>query len=268
MTKDKLRQALNLLGAMAMPSVAVLAGLGVFGPGIGEVSNRYPTYVVPAGYAFMIWNLIYALTLSYGIWQALPGQRTNQLLRRIGWATASATFACAAWVPIFQRSLFELSVFVILWALASLIAVVALLYGYRATLSHTENWLVYVNFSVFLGWLTVATVANIGQTLTARGWSGWGLSGESWGLMALALAGLIAAAVVMVTRGNVPYALTIVWAFVAVAVNQLSGSVPTSSVFVGLAALAMSGLVLLSLWRSRQQRHVWFVRQMPRPAGT
>jgi hypothetical protein len=80
---------------------------------------------VPAGYAFTIWSLIFALSLSYAVCQALPSERESPRLRRVGWLTASAMAATSAWMIVFKRSLFALSVAVMLWLLASLVGVVA-----------------------------------------------------------------------------------------------------------------------------------------------
>lgn len=257
MPKDKLRQLLNLLCALAQPVVAALVNLEVTGPGIGAISDRYPTYVVPAGYAFLIWNLIFALSLGYGVWQALPAQRANPLLRLVGWPAASALLAASVWMLVFQRSLFALSLAVMFWLLASLIVVVARLYRHTATFSRGEAWLVYVHFSIFLGWITVATVANVGQVLTAFGWSGFGLAAETWSIVALLAAGAIAAAVTAALRGNAPYALTVVWALIAVAVNQFTRAVPTNSTTVGAVAAGMALLVGVALLLSRNWRGAW-----------
>jgi hypothetical protein len=251
MPNDKLRQSLNVCLAIAQPVVAALSQFEITGPSIGEISNRYPTYVVPAGYAFTIWNLIFALSLGYAVWQALPGQRQNPLLRRVGWLTASAMGATSAWMLVFQRSLFALSVAIMLWLLASLIRVVARAHRSAETFSRAEAWLVYGTFSVFLGWITVATVANVAQTLTSFGWKGLGIDAQTWGIVALLLAGVIASAVTATMRGNAPYALTVIWALIAVAVNQFSRATATSSTTVGAVAVGMALLVGITLFVSR-----------------
>lgn len=256
MQSDKLRQVLNLLLAIAQPVIAALVNLELTGPSIGAISDRYPTYVVPAGYAFSIWSLIFALSLGYGVWQALPSQRENALLRRVGWLTAAALASTSLWMLVFQRSLFILSIGVMLCLLAALIGVVERTFTH-GTRTRAEQWLVYVTFSIFLGWITVATVANVGQVLTAYGWNGWGVTGETWGIIALIAAGLIAAAVTWGLRGNVAYALTIIWALVAVAVNQYERAVPTSSATVGATAVAMSILVGATLLVSLACRGAW-----------
>ncbi len=256
MTKDKLRQGLNLFLAIAQPVVAFLVNTQITGPSIGVISDRYPTYVVPAGYAFSIWSLIFALSLGYGIWQALPSERENPLLRSIGWFSAAALAATTLWMPVFQRSMFGVSVLLMLCLLASLIAVVSRVYRWKqpAMLSRAEFWLVYAHFSAFLGWVTAATIANIGQTLTAYGWDGFGLRLELWGVFILLIAGFIGSAVTAALRGNMPYALTVIWALIAVAVNQFTQGVPTSSSLVGTIAAAMAAFVGLAAVFSRSWR--------------
>ncbi len=241
MLNDKLRQALNLLLALAQPVVAVLANTGVTGPSIGEVSNRYPTYVVPAGYAFMIWSLIFALSLGYGIWQALPAQRENELLRRIGWWTAPALAATSLWMLVFQRSLFGLSLVVMASLLVALSVVATRLAHHTRGFSLAEQGLVYINFSVFLGWITIATVANVGQVLTAYEWSGWGAQLETWGIVAVLVAGVIASAVTVALKGNIPYALAVMWGLVGLAVNQFThgGSIGSNTVSAVAAAMVL-----------------------------
>ncbi|HKQ78783.1 MAG TPA: tryptophan-rich sensory protein [Blastocatellia bacterium] len=254
MLNDKLRQSLNVCFAVAQPLVAALTQLEITGPSIGEISDRYPTYVAPAGYAFTIWSLIFALSLGYAVWQALPSERENPLLRRVGWLTASAMAATSAWMIVFQRSLFALSVAVMLWLLTSLVGVVARAHRSAATFSRVEAWLVYYAFSIFLGWITVATVANIAQPLTAFGWGGWGIDAQTWGVVPLLLAGVIASVATAAMRGNAPYALTVIWALIAVAVNQFSRATPANSTTVGAVAVGMALLVGTTLLVSRGRR--------------
>ncbi|MBS1810847.1 MAG: hypothetical protein JST84_21965, partial [Acidobacteria bacterium] len=253
MPNDRLRQLLNLSFAITLPIVAVLVNLGITGPTIGAISARYPTYVVPAGYAFSIWTLIFALSVGYGVWQSLPAQRTNPLLRRIGWLTAAALALTSLWMLVFQRSLFLLSLGIMFLLLGSLIAVVARLYQQVNVFSVSEKWLVHVTFSIFLGWITVATVANVGQMLVAVGWNGWGMDAENWGLVAILLSGGIASVVTVATQGNAAYALTVIWALMAVAVNQFSRAVPTNSTMVGTAAISMIVLIAGALLVSRRR---------------
>ncbi len=260
---DKIRQFLNVLFAVAQPFVAVLASTGFTGPDVGVVSRQYPTYVVPAGYTFSIWTLIYVLSLGYAVLQAFPSEGSNPLLRKIGWLTAYAMASTSVWILVFQRSYFLASLVVMGGLLLSLIGVVALMYRsfHRdgARISRAENWLVYGTFSIFLGWVSVAAVANVGQTLTALGWDRQGITEETWGVIVLLLVGLIAVAVTAATRGNMPFALTIIWALIGVAVNQFTQAVPTNSVTVGALAVGMAVLVGIVLLLAHRKNNYWQV---------
>ena len=238
--KDLLRQALNVIFAIAQIAVSAMVG-----GRIGAISDQYPTLVVPAGYAFAIWSVIFALSLGYAIYQALPSRRESPLLRAVGWFTASAFLANSVWMTVFPRYQFVLSVAVILWILVSLVLAVVAMAKLGRRPSGVEYWLVYVTINLFLGWITIATVANVAQTLTALEWDGWGVAPVAWAVAVLLLAGAIAAAVVAVTRGNLPYAAAVVWALAAVVVKQLPNET-TVAVVAGIAALAVASSALLS----------------------
>ncbi|MBB4637271.1 tryptophan-rich sensory protein [Longimicrobium terrae] len=243
MKSDRLRQWANVLFSItqiAAPAIPAAMGL----PAIGEVSNRYPTYVVPAGYAFSIWSLIFLLTVIYAVWQALPAQRAHPLLRRVGWLTAAAMLGNTVWELVFPRGWYALSVLVIAGILASLIVVIARTAPRRQSLSATERALVWVTFSIFLGWITVATVANVAGSGLALGWTGAPLTAEMWGIIMIAIAGGIAAAVTWSTGGNAGYALTVVWALVAVFIARRGGDEAVRS---GTVAWTAAGSILLIL---------------------
>jgi hypothetical protein len=249
MQTDRLRQSLNLFFALAQPILGFIGSQEFLGSSIGAISARYPTYVVPAGYAFTIWSLIYALSLGYGFWQFMPAQRSNPLLRKVGWFTAPALALTSVWIIVFQQLWFAMSVVIMLVLLGSLIGVIVRLPASTANFSRTEFWLVYVHFSIFLGWITIATVANIGQALTAAQWSGWGVEERTWGIIILLAAGVIAAWVTAALRGNRPYALTVIWALLAVAVKQFSSALATSSNLVGIAAIGAILFVIIASLR-------------------
>ena len=239
MTGDRVRQAANVVFAIAQVIMVPLLGSG----DIGAVSRRSPTYVVPAGYAFAIWSLIFALSLAYAVYQALPAQRENPLLCRVGWFTATAFLASALWEVAFPRGLFWVSVGLIVLCLVSNTLVVARTLPALPRLTGAERVLVRVTFSIYLGWITVATVANVAQTLSASGWSASSPGAPTWGVAILVVAGVIASAVTWATRANVAYALTVVWALTAGVVGQRSGENPLSTDATWMTAAGAAVLV-------------------------
>lgn len=251
MASDRLRQASNLVfavGQAAASAITPLLGL----PFVGEVSDRYPTYVVPAGYAFSIWSLIFALSLAYAVWQALPAQRENPLLRHVGWLTAGAFAGSTLWEFAFPAGLYNVSVVLIVTTLVMLALAVGRMVGWRTPLTGAERWLVWIACGIYLGWITVATVANVAQTLVAYGVMELGLGGETWGMVMLIAAALIAAAVTLATR-NPGYPLAVAWALIAVYVARRAPPVVTQSTTVAFVALGAAGVVAVALVVSRMR---------------
>jgi hypothetical protein len=252
MKNDRPRQICNVVfavGQAAAPGITPLLGL----PQVGSVSDRYPTYVVPAGYAFSIWGLIFALCIAYAVWQMLPAQRANPLLRRVGWLTAAAFAGSTAWEFAFPAGMYGLSVVLIVITLASLAVAVARLAAWRTPFTGTERGLVWTTCGVYLGWITVATIANVAQALSAAGVVELGLGGEAWGMVMLAAAALIAVFVTRATR-NAGFALAVVWALVAVFVARRSPPLLTQSAAVAYTALAAAVVVGAALVLSRGRR--------------
>jgi benzodiazapine receptor len=248
MRNDRPRQISNLLfaiGQAAAPALTPMLGL----PPVGGVSDRYPTWVVPAGYAFSIWGLIFALCIAYAVWQMLPAQRENPLLRRVGWLTAAAFAGSTAWEFVFPAGMYAVSVVLIVITLVSLAVAVGRMVGWRTPFTGAERWLVWMTCGIYLGWITVATVANVAQALAAAGQVELGLGGETWGVVMIAAAALIAAVVTLRTR-NAGYPLAVIWALVAVFVARRSPPELTRSDAVAWtavgAAIAVAGALLLS----------------------
>lgn len=241
---DRPRQVLNVvfaLGQAAAPALIPVVGL----PNVGDISDRYPTYVVPAGYAFSIWSVIFALSIAYAVWQMLPAQTANPLLRRVGWLTAAAFAGSTFWQFAFPSGQYALSVLLIVTTLVTLILAVARTLERRAALSAAERLLVWITCGVYLGWITVATVANVAQSLLAGGVSELGLGGETWGMVMLGAAALIAAFVTRAT-GNGGYPVAVIWALMAVFVARRDPPAATQSAMVAYVALAAAGVVALA----------------------
>ena len=98
----------------------------------------------------------------------------------------------------------------------------------------------HVPFSIYLGWITVATIANVTQMLDFLNWNGWGLAPEWWAIIMLIVGGVVAS-LMSITRGDVAYVLVIVWAFAGIVVKQ------SDTLSVAITAGVVAGLVLLTL---------------------
>lgn len=239
--KDKLRQISVLLTILATILVNGLANaLPINGQNTGEISNRFNVYFVPAGYVFSIWGLIYLGLVAFAIFQALPSQRENPRLRAVGWWISLGGLANIAWIFLWHYEQFTLTLIAMLVLLATLIVTYLRLEIGRAAVSARERWAVHLPFSIYLGWITVATVANVTSLLDYLKWDGFGVAPEIW--MGIVLVAVLAIAVLMnFTRRDVAYTAVILWALAGISVKHAAVSavsIPTWITF-GLVALTL-----------------------------
>src|SRR5512138_3115143 len=247
MTKDTLRQVANLLSVLAALTVNILASaLPLNGQNTGEISDQFKVYFVPAGYVFSIWGIIYLGWIAFTVFQLQPSQRENPRLRRLCYLFAISNLFNAAWLFCWHYHWFGLSVLVMLILLGLLIDSYLRLNVNRSSAARSEYWCVDVLFSVYLGWITVATVANITDWLYWVQWDGFGIPAQTWAVIMLAVASLLGLAMAL-TRRDAGYLLVLVWAFAGIAVKQTSAPVVVLS--AGMAGALMLGLAIFSLIR-------------------
>jgi benzodiazapine receptor len=253
MKKDTVRQSLTLLAVIAVIVINGLANaLPLNGQTTGEISDRFQVYFVPAGYVFSIWGLIYVGLIAFAIYQALPAQRDNPRLGSIGYLFTLSCVANIAWIFLWHYEIFPLTLVAMLALLLLLIAIYLRLGIGRVRVPTAQKWLVHVPFSIYLGWITVATIANVTSLLDYLNWSGWGISPEAWTVIML-IAGVAIASAVSLTRGDVAYMLVIVWAFAGIAVKHAGTPVVATTAWVTTVLVALM-LVVGSLFRKRLRK--------------
>jgi hypothetical protein len=238
---NKVIRWINVVAVLAIVVVNGLANtLPINGQGTGEISDRFQVFFVPAGYVFSIWGLIYLALIGFAAYQIMPSQRDNPRLARIGTLFAFSSVANIAWIFLWHYERFELTLVAMVTLLLALIAIYLRLDIGRSRVSVAERWLVQLPFSIYLGWITVATVANVTSLLDYLNWGGWGIAPQVWAVIMLVIAGGIATAVSF-TRGDVAYMLVIVWAFAGIGVKQ------ADSALVAGAAWSMTALMAIVL---------------------
>jgi hypothetical protein len=249
---DVLRQVVNVVGVIVTLIVNGLANaLPLNGRTTASISDQFPVLFVPAGYVFAIWGVIYLGLIAFAVYQALPSQRTNPTLRRIGWLFAASCVANSLWIFLWHWELFPLTLLVMGALLLLLIAIYRGLDRDRAQATLAARWAVYVPFSLYLGWITVATIANATDLLSYLGWTGWPLNGEIWTVLLLLIATGIAGAVSL-PRRDAAYLAVLVWAFVGIGVKQ--ADTPLVATTAGLMAVVVALILLAGLFLVRPRR--------------
>ncbi len=253
--KDIARQIAVALTVIVTIVVNILANaLPLNGLNTGEISDRFQVYFVPAGYVFSIWGLIYIGLIAFAIYQALPSQRKNPRLRAIGWWVALGGLANSAWILLWHFEKFPLTLLAMLTLLATLIVSYIRLDIGRTKVAPSETWAVRVPFSIYLGWITVATVANVTSVLDYLEWDGLGIASEAW--MGIALAVVLGIAVTMnFRRRDVAYALVILWALAGIAVKHAAVAEVAIPTWITIGFVALTLAAALSLRPNARQPH-------------
>jgi hypothetical protein len=242
MNKDVFRQTMIVLLVLLTIVVNGLANaLPLNDLTTGEISDRFEVYFVPAGYVFSIWGLIYLGLIGYAIYQALPSQRQNPRLQSIGGFFTLASLANIAWLFLWHYEQFVGTLIAMLVLLISLIVIYLRLGIGCGIVSMAESWLVRLPFSIYLGWISVATVANVTSLLDYLDWDGFGLSPEVWMIIVLAVV-VVIAGLMSVTRRDIAYSLVILWALAGIAVKHASVTLIASATWV---TFGLVGVILV-----------------------
>ncbi|MGB7449840.1 MAG: tryptophan-rich sensory protein [Ornithinimicrobium sp.] len=234
--------------------VGTLYGVGVLGTRVEESAGGAlaadATRLAPAGPAFSIWSVIYAGLAAYTLYQWLPGQSTRQVHRRTGWLAAASMVLNAGWLLVTQQGWIWGSVGVIL-ALAVVLGLLLGRLGTVGTVGLPDRIVLDGTFGLYLGWVAVATCANVTAALVASGVepAAW-LSDLAAVLVLAVVAGL---GVVFARQLGARYAVAaaMAWGLSWVAVGRVSDE-PASWV-TAVAALVTALLVLGVVVRERRR---------------
>jgi benzodiazapine receptor len=184
-----------------------------------EISDANPTLITPAGYVFSIWGIIYILLGVFAVFQARPSQKGKDYLKSIGWLFVLSSLLNIGWLFLWQFEYLTLSVALMFMILLTLIAIYLRLNVGKVTVPLRERLAVHLPFQVYLGWITIASIANVSVTLVSIGWNGFGISPETWATL-IVLVALLIALLVVTMRRDAAYGLVIIWAFVGIAMKQ------------------------------------------------
>jgi len=240
MNKDLTRQILIVVAVVATIVVNGLANaLPINGLQTGEISDSFPVYFTPAGYVFAIWGLIYLGLLAYAVYQALPAQRQSPRLRSIRTLFLVGSLANIAWILLWHYQFFPLTLVAMLMLLGTLIGIYLRLRIGRTSPPLVERLTVDLPFSIYLGWITVATVANVTSLLDYLNWDGFGISPVTWMWIILA-AVLIIAVIMNFTRRDVGYALVILWAVAGIAIKHAATGAVATPAWIVFALVALT----------------------------
>jgi hypothetical protein len=237
---------LAIIGTIAFNGLA--NALPLNGQLTGAISDRFVVLFVPAGYVFSIWGVIYAGLIAFGIYQAAPARRDDPRMQAIApWFLLSCG-ANVAWLALWHYNIFVATVPVMLVLLVCLVVIFLRLRQDRAAVGEAARWCVDRPFSVYLGWITVATVVNITSVARFLQWDGFGIAEELWA-SALFVAVVAIAGAMSLTRRDVGYAAVLIWALAGIAAKHPDKPIMVTGAWLAIAAVGAILAIALVVFR-------------------
>ncbi|MBL8015235.1 MAG: tryptophan-rich sensory protein [Candidatus Doudnabacteria bacterium] len=208
-----------------------------------EVSDKYFTYFTPAGLTFAIWGVIYLGLLAYAVYHLRNPREVDSWLGKAFWWYLLASAANILWLVSWHYEQLGLSVLCIAVLLVSLIMIYLKLEVSVYKASAKTRWMVHIPISIYLGWVSVATIAAISAALTQVSWTGFGVGPEVWSGIMIGVATALALKVLYFLT-DYAFVLVVVWAVLGIGANfYTSAPLVLGAVIVSLFSLT-SGLAL------------------------
>lgn len=256
-TSMKALVGLTYLVMIAMNGLA--NALPINGRTTGAVSDAYQNLFAPAGLTFAIWGVIYFLLGAHVLYQLglfrgaedkrEPGESRSAFLTRVGVLFSLSSLANVAWILSWHYDFILLSTVLLATMLVLLIMITRTILA--AELSLRDRVFVQLPFSVYFGWITVASIANITVWLVSIGWRGFGVAESTWAVVIIAVGAAIGIAVI-IRDSDLAYGLVLVWAYLGIWIKHTSttgfnGAYPavSATALVGIAAFVGAGVLAM-----------------------
>jgi hypothetical protein len=258
-TQQRSWALINAIALIATITVNALASiLPLNGMDTGQLSDMYPNLFVPAGLTFSIWAVIYTLLIAFAVFslvQAFGKDRQSSFIGTIGPWFLISSIANIAWIFAWHWTLTGLSLLAMLGLLASLLVIYLKLKIGLESGPTREFWLVKLPFSVYLGWITVATIANVTAFLVDIGWGVFGLSEAFWAALVI-ITGTAITIAIIITRRDVGFSFVVLWAFFGIYLKRSGIEIPPDaaveiSALLGMALIAVALVVWTLVLRKK-----------------
>lgn len=247
--KNRWLATLNTLGlilALTLNGMAVYLPLN--GISTAAVSDKFNNLFVPANFTFAIWGLIYLLLILFAAYQLKLAfgkkSRDAEVIDKIGPWFIISSICNAVWIVAWHNLRPGLALVLMAGLLISLIAMYVNLRVGKPNYSKATNWLVLLPISVYLGWISVATIANVAAWLTEIHWTALNLSPQFWAI-AVIVVGLILAVSMVMRNADYAYSLVIAWAYVGIIAKRIGDSSTPDAGIITTATLSIAVILIV-----------------------
>lgn len=254
-SRDRARQVVVSVSAVLM-LLGTLMGVGVIGTRVAESAggslSATATLLAPASTAFSIWSVIYVGLFAYVVWQWLPRNATSRRTRSTGWLAALTMLLNGAWLLVTQAGWLWASVVVIVVLVLALGVIMHRLTEEPPAGGRVESLVVDGTFGLYLGWVSVATVANIAATLAESGVEPALRTAEALAVVVLVVAAVIGAVLARVLGGRIGVAAAMAWGLGWIAAGRLTDEPASTTTGIAAAVAALAVIAAAAAFRRRE----------------
>ncbi|MBC7960560.1 MAG: tryptophan-rich sensory protein [Vallitaleaceae bacterium] len=232
---------------------------GINGKTTGEISDQYPNLFVPADITFAIWIVIYLLLGVFCLFQlyiAFVKTKEAKFIENIGFYFVLSCLANMSWLFAWHYEKIGLSVCFMVVLLVSLIQIyLSLNIQYKYKKIKAYKYGVLIPISVYLGWISIATIANITVYLVSRNWQGFGLSDVLWTVIVIVV-GISLGMIAIFSREDIFYALVIDWALLGIFLKRMASDPRYQSIIwvtlLGMIVLTINCVLIVGKWKTHR----------------
>ena len=223
-SKKKMLIIGNVIAVFSFIIVNILANIiPIGGNYTGDIADSIPNLFVPSGITFAIWGVIYILTAVFAIYQLQDFfgkiETKSDYVQKISFWFILGSIGNIAWIFLWHYEQILWSMIPILVLFISLLMIYLRLNIGKSDASKQERYYVHLPISVYFGWLTVATIANITAVLVTLEVGGLFLGEVLWTILVIVVA-MIITLLVLYNRSDVGYSLVIIWALLGIVIKQ------------------------------------------------
>lgn len=250
MKKIKVLAVLNVICFLLHVSIAYMTQLKLVNrKDIGEISDAHSSLFTPAGFTFAIWGIIYTCLGVFCVYHIVMAYKRNKNteankdLGSIGYTFILVNLASVAWIIAWVSEQLLLSVFLIVVQLAALILIHHRLRIHNPLRNPASKIATELPLSIYLGWISIATIANISAYLVSSGWNRMNLSDSQWAIIMVCLATILGLFILFIRR-NLAFALVLIWSLYGI-ISKLSSA--ESGNYKNIIQTTWAGIILLSI---------------------
>ncbi len=214
--------------------------LPINGRSTGAISDSYPNLFTPAGLTFSIWGVIYLLLIVFCILQFTSPR--HEIINEIGWLFSATCILNSLWILAWHYDRLPLSLAIMLLLLAGLIWI-------NINIEDLHFGLIKAAFGIYVGWICIATIANVTVLLVSRGWNDFSISDQTWTMIMIIAGALITIAAIL--RFKNPFiGLSVIWAFTGIMIKRQSDY---RAIFItaAVAGTLVAVVLILAFFRKR-----------------